>query len=77
MKIFEEELKDKHEQRRNSKITHWSNWVIKILLLLFLLLLIRSFGSEQIKYFKKLMLGNHNATESQQFVLFVNSRIKL
>ena len=58
MKIFSEEQNERHERKKSDKSTYWTNWIIKIIILIFLFLLLKQFGSEHIKYFKKALFGN-------------------
>jgi len=41
MKILPDELRRRYKERRSKKTSLWSNWIIKVILLLVIILLIR------------------------------------
>ncbi len=59
MKIFNEELNERHERKKRDKSTYWTNWIIKIIILVFLFLLLKQFGSDQIRYLKESLFGSN------------------
>jgi uncharacterized integral membrane protein len=62
MKFLNEELQRKHQERKNDKASYWTNWIVKIILLLFALLIIRHFSDLHILFFDDIFRSSR-ATE--------------
>ena len=44
MKILDDEIKRRYEEKRNAKTSLWSNWLIKVILLVLLIFLMKYLG---------------------------------
>jgi len=55
MKILNEELKRRYEEKRSSKIASWTNWIVKIILLVVALMIISFLTDIHIPFFTDLL----------------------
>lgn len=61
---FNDEWEERFKNRRSGKINTWSNFLIKLLLLIFVIMLIRFFGASDTKKFRDFIhFSNKNQTE--------------
>ena len=52
MKLLHEELRARHEERKHDKSTLWTTWLIRIILLSFIVMFIRHFSDIHNRFFK-------------------------
>jgi len=64
MSKFSEEWEERMKNRRSGKSNTWSNFLVKLLLLIFVIMLIKFFGSSDTKKFRDfIQFSNKNQTE--------------
>ena len=55
MKIFKEKIENSWQELRSKKIATWTNFVIRILILVFLIMIIRFFASPNTDKFRNFL----------------------
>ncbi len=59
MRLLDEELLRRHDERRNDKVNLWTTWLVRIILLIVVVMIIRHFSDVHLLFFK----GQANETE--------------